>query len=148
MARKQKTRFEVVAKAVNSHLKEEGYCLNFKGYRETLLSYQRLSDNHIREVYDLMSDCLLWSNYMHEVRSFISWKKEEALLNADYYTALEDRKNPSAELESIIQFWKGRSRDYKLFEKHLLAQYKFFIKAYEQCKSAYNKSVKTLGLLD
>jgi len=147
MSRKPKTRFEVVAKSVNEYLKEDGVSLNFKGYRETLLSYQRLADHHIGEVYDLMIECVLWSNYMHEIRSFILWKRDEALLKEDYYLALEDRRNPSAELETQIQKWKGRAKDYKLLEKHLIAQYKFFIKASEQCRSAYNKSVKSLGLL-
>lgn len=145
MARKKQTRFEIVAKAVNQHLKEDGIVLNFKGYRETVITYSRMADNHIGELFDLMIECLLWSNYMHEVRSFIEWKKEEAVLKQDYYLAVEERANPSAELEAIIQSWKQKIRDYKLFEKHLISQYKFFIKAHDQCKIAYHKGIKQLG---
>jgi len=145
MARKKQTRFEIVAKAVNQHLKEDGVVLNFKGYRETVIAYSRMADNHVGEVFDLMIDCLLWSNYMHEVRSFIEWKKEEAQLRLDYHLALEDKKNPSAQLESTIQSWKQKIREYKLLEKHLISQYKFFVKAHDQCKSAYHKGIKVLG---
>lgn len=146
MARKKQTRFEIVAQAVNHYLKEDGIVLNFKGYRETVIAYSRMSDNHIGELFDLMIDCLLWSNYMFEVRSFIEWKKEEAILKQDYYLAMEDKKNPSAELEAIIQSWKQKVRDYKLLEKHLISQYKFFSKAHDQCKTAYLKGIKQLGL--
>lgn len=145
MARKRKTRFEVIAQAVNEHLKEEGITLNFMGYRETVIAYSRMADNHIRELHNLMNDCLLWSNYLHEVRSFIEWKKEEAQLKTDYFLAIEDRRNPSAELEDIMQSWKGKVRDYKLFEKHLMSQYKFFVHAHQQCKVAYLKGVRQLG---
>lgn len=145
MRKKNTTRFEVIAQAINFYLRQEDLSLNFDGYRETIRSYQRVADNHLAEVYDLMVECLLWSNYMYEVRSFIEYKKEEALLKQDYYLALEERANPSQDLEKEIQEWKQRVKNYKLFEKHLIAQYKFFIKAYEQCKTAYRKGAKEIG---
>lgn len=145
MARKRETRFEVVARAVNKHLALDGITLNFKGYRETVIAYSRMADNHVGELFDLTNDCLLWSNYLHEVKSFIEWKREEALLLQDYFFALEDKNNPSADLEAKIQFRKQQVREYKLFEKHLNSQYRFFLMAHDQAKRAYLKGMRLLG---
>lgn len=136
--------FEDLAKIIHGYLKEEGLSLNLSGYREVLKRYFHMHDNNLSEIYSLMIDCNLWSNYFAELESFLSLKKEEWMLKIDWLYAHENMAKPSEALENRIQDAKQHVRHYDMFIKHCHAQMNFFKKASEHCYNLYFKGLRGL----
>ncbi|MBP1308732.1 DNA-binding NtrC family response regulator [Paenibacillus sp. 1182] len=137
--------FEHLAKVIHSYLLEQGWELNFRGFREVLRRYFRLQDHDIVEIHELMIECNLWFNYFSEVQSFIDLKKEEWSLEADWLIAQEKMAEPSEALEDRIQNAKLRAKQFGIFSNQLESQKKFFSKASGHCQSLYKNA--TIRLL-
>lgn len=144
LRRKKRYTFEALSTIIHNYLKEEGYVLNLKGYRETLLAYRRMVDNHTGEFYELMIETSLWANYMSELEAFIQLKKEEWTLERDYLRATENLAEPSYELEQSIQKADEKRSHYALYEKEVRNKKRFFQKAHIQCRELYRKQEKML----
>ena len=139
MRKKHAYTFEVLARFIHEYLKEEGLSLNFKGFKDTQKAYARLNDNHISEVYDVLNDCHMWSNYLQEVSHFISLKIEDIQLEVDNLSAQHDKKNPRFDLLDELDKAKEKLKHFKLFAKELKSQRQFFVKASESCYRLYKK---------
>lgn len=148
MKRKKKheaMNFEQLSKFIHKYLQEEGWALNFRGFRDVLQRYFRLQDHDIVEIHELMIDCNLWHNYFAEIQSFIDLKMEEYSLEADWYFAHEVKAEPSEQLENQIQRAKERMKHFSMFSKHVESQKKFFWKASEHCYYLYKRSVTAMS---
>lgn len=139
MKEKEELTFEELAKIVHQYLKEDGWRLNFKGYKETIRRYFDMVDNHLLDVYDLAVECHLWAHYFGELEGFIAWKKEEWLLETERLKAFENIANPDPVLDRYIQMAQERFSHFRLFEKHIKTQRQFFEKAYFHCLEEYMK---------
>lgn len=133
--------FTDLAKIIHAYLKEEGLSLNFSGYREILKRYFQIEDNNISEIYKLIIDCNLWSNYFAELESFMSFKKEQYILQAELLYAYKNPAKTSKCIEVKIQDNKKRIKHFDMFTKHCRAQKNFFKKASEHCNKLYFKGL-------
>lgn len=144
--RKQKheATFEVIAKTIHTYLREQGLGLNFKGMNETISHYRRLADNHLADVFEVMTDCQLWNHYFIEVEGFIEYMKEYWLLEVDKLKAYEERANPDSNLEECIKHAEERAKHFKLFANQVKGKRQFFEKAYYHCMEMYKKGSRSM----
>ncbi|WCF11381.1 hypothetical protein NDS46_30960 (plasmid) [Paenibacillus thiaminolyticus] len=136
--------FEKLAHIINGYLLEEGLILNLTGYRNILQRYFRVQDNHLSDIYEVMIDCNLWFNYLADIQSLVSLKKEEWTLEAEYLYATEILAAPSESLENRIQAAKERAKHYSIFEKHIESQKKFFMKASHACQVLFQNGLASM----
>lgn len=137
--------FPDMAKRINAYLKEEGLNLSFQGYKNTILSYLRLQEHDLYTIYQLMTECNLWSNYFSEVENFIQIKYLEYETETDRLLAFFNKKFPEESLEEAIKQNQYKTRDFKVFYNQLVSQRKLFEKAYWHCYKLYGKGNHTLN---
>jgi hypothetical protein len=137
-------KFQDMAKKINFYLKEENLNLNFKGYTETVLRYFRLQDHDLYEIYQVMTECNLWSNYMADVENFIQVKTLELQVETDRLNACLNKKVPDEQLELEIRKSKWKAKEFSIFHKQVIAQKIFFEKSFWHCYKLYGKGINTL----
>ncbi|PLS19719.1 hypothetical protein CVD28_04720 [Bacillus sp. M6-12] len=137
-------RFEDMAKKINFYLKEENLNLNFKGYKEVVMRYFRLQDHDLYEIFQVMTECNLWSNYMSDVENFIQAKTLDYQMEADRLNAYFDKKVPNEELELEIKKAKWKAKEFTIFQKQVIAQKVFFEKSFWHCYKLYGKGINTM----
>ena len=150
--RKQKTthkktelfKFEPLAKRINRHLKRDGIVLNFLGYRDTILEYFRIIDNHLGEVFDMTIECNLWFQYFSDLEGLIQYKKLDLDLDLDILKASHDGKTPNNEAEPKIEELRLKILDFTAFLAQIEVQKHFFSRAAYQCAKLYDRGTNTM----
>lgn len=137
-------KFQDMAKRINVYLKEEDENLDFKGYSDTVIRFFRLEDHDMYEVYDVMTECNLWSNYLLDVQNFIQLKKLTLDLEVDRLNAFVEKKVPNNDLQREIQEARSRAKEFSVFYKQVIAQQKFFERSFWHCYRLYGKAVNAM----
>lgn len=137
-------RFRDLAKKINFYLKPEGISLTFQGYTDTVSRYAQLQEHDLYEVYQLMTECNLWSNYLSEVENLIQLKLLEAQLELDRLKAYQKKKTKNEALEQAIKKAKTKTKEFQLFYRQLITQKTFFEKAFQHCLTTYEKGIAAL----
>lgn len=137
-------KFQDMAKRINAYLKEEDENLDFKGYTETVVRFFRIEDYDMYEIYDVMTECNLWSNYLLDVQNYIQLKKLSLDLEVDRLNAFVEKKIPNNDLQREIQETKNKTKEFLVFYKQLVAQQKFFERSFWHCYRLYGKAVNTM----
>lgn len=141
---RNRLKFMEMAKAINSYLKEEGLCLNFKGYTETIREYLSMINTDIELLSTLSYDLNLWANYFGELEGFIEMKMLKLENKYLYLECFFNKKQTNIELEKQLNETKMKYKHFKLFLKHIINQKKMFEKAYKHCLWEYDKSLNNL----
>jgi hypothetical protein len=137
-------KFQDMAKRINFYLKEESQNLDFKGYNETVIRYFRLQEHDLYEIFQVMTECNLWSNYMLDVENFIQMKKLELDVEKDRLTALLDKKIPDENVDNALKVAKYKAKEFAIFYKQVMAQKGFFEKSFWHCYRLYGKAINTM----
>lgn len=136
-------KFESLAKRINKHLQEEGIPLNFKGYKETVSRYFAMQDNHLVEVFGLMAECNLWSQYFSDLEGIVQKKQLDIELSIDVLKATLNKNDEQTTFKMnnlLLQL-----KDFKAFLSKIYAQQTFFNTAFYHCVKIYSKGVNTLS---
>lgn len=140
--KKIKISFESLAREANLFLKPDGLPLTFAGYKETMYNYFSMHDHDILDVHNNLVECSLWAKHFSEIEALLGIYEEKYLLSVDWYRALEDYANPSAELEALYQEELRKHKMTKQLRKQVHNQKKFFEKAANHCLFLYKKAKK------
>lgn len=138
------TNFQQLATIVNTYLKEEGIQLNFSGYSKTLQRYFRVQDYDLVEIYHIMNDCNLWTNYLSEVANLIQYKFLEYKVETDRLCAFVQKKAIDYDLEQTIKANKDKTKAFEIFYQQLIAQKTFFEKAFWHCYQLYQQGIQSI----
>jgi hypothetical protein len=133
--------FEEVANIVNSYIKEDGFSLNFTGYKVAMKNYFQLHEHDLLQAHGNMVSCNMWFNYFSEVYAFIELGKESWFLEEQRLLAYVVKDEPNEELEDFIENAKHRTMHYKVLSKHLRNQMIFFSKASDHCLRLYQNGI-------
>jgi MarR-like DNA-binding transcriptional regulator SgrR of sgrS sRNA len=136
--------FQELAKRINFYLRQEGIRLTFQGYTDTVSRYSQLQEHDLYEVYQLMTQCNLWSNYLSEIENLIQLKSLEAQVELDRLKAYYKKKTKNESLEQAIKKAKTKAKEFHLFYHQLIAQKTFFENAFWHCLKIYEQGTNTL----
>lgn len=125
-------RFHEMATIINRYLVEDqqGILLNFEGYKDMLSRYLRLQEQDQSEVFAVITEANLWSEYFSQLIGLIYYRWLHAKMEVDYMTAMIDKKNPNEERQNLLARLTKKEKDLGLFYQQLLAQQKFCEKAF------------------
>lgn len=137
--------FKKSAFKANSILKTKGITLNFSGYDDVIIKYATMLEEDIYTNKHLAIELNLWTNYIQEIISVVSYCKDMLIDELDYLKAYKDRKNKNEELIKKIKEKESEIKTLKKFIKLLESQRNFFIKSFYHVKNVYNSSNKKLN---
>lgn len=142
---KTKISFEDLAREANKFLMQDGIPLNFSGYKDSMIRYFSIIEHDIVDIFENLTNCNLWSNYFSETEAVLNCSLERYSLSVDYYLAIEDKNNPSTELEDLLQEEKRKLQIIKQLKKQVRNQKRFFEKAANHCLFLYKKATKSFS---
>lgn len=136
-------KFELLAKRINKHFKDDNIPLNFTGYKDTVSRYFAMQDNHLAGVFELIAECNLWSQYFSDLEGIIQNKQLDIELNLDVLKATLNKDDEQMKFK--INELSLKLKDFKAFLSQIYIQKSFFSNAFYHCIKTYTKGINALS---
>ena len=140
------TRFLATANLVYQFQVEtkQVFRLNFTGYQETILAYQRVQDTEMDDLFALSKDFLAWHNYFNEILSLTNLWVYQKEMERDAHKGRIPPRRKKKEIFAVNEL-KRLETELKLlkqFQGQVMVQNQFFINAHYVLRRMYREAVK------